>query len=507
MRTLRQAPWVLLVALAWGCTRHEAPQGLGRRVAEGSVLSLRASPDGAYLGFLHRCQRMKDRTLPPGTSSCELAVVPSGGGAARRVAGGVTTLPQGFAWSASGHVLAALADYDHVEGRGALVLWSGGEPRRVSEAVSFYSLDRAGSQAGWVTEGQLYVARVEGVAPTPVAGAQRVATFEFGGTEGVEILARRSARAGGELLAVRGHAAAAVTVAADVRDYAFAREGRRFAFTSGKSQSLSVASADGLHEAPPLGREVRSFLFSPRGDAIAFVADATPGRQGDLYLAAPGATPGRVAQRVGELRWSADGSRLAWLQDYDPRSRTGTLALGGLGVKPALMARNVSDFDLTSDGRSAAFLVHETAGGYSVDLGLAQAGGAPATVAKGVFGFSFSPDSRWLYYRTACVREAEACDLLRVPASGPPPAAKPEPVAQGVKSFEFAPGRPGRLLVSWARKDRLALDLAFWEGEKLTAIDTYALPGSVQFLGGDPGRIAYAVVEPKRAGVYVAGVP
>jgi hypothetical protein len=76
-----------------------------------------------------------------------------------------------------------------------------------------------------------------------------------------------------------------------------------------------------------------------------------------------------------------------------------------------------------------------------------------------------------------------------------------------VKSFDFAPGRPDRLLVSWARKDRVALDLALWEGGKLSAIDTYALPGSAQFLGGDPRRIAYAVIDAKRQGVYVAEMP
>ena len=494
------------LALAMACARPEPPRGLGRRIADHPAQAVRASADGAYLAFLDRCEPVKDRTLPPTTASCELAVVASTGGAAQRVALGVSTLPHGFVWSAEGRTLAALAAYDHVEGHGALVVWSGGEPHRVAEGVSFYAVDRDG-RVGWVSGGQLFLAQAHGSTPTPalVAGAERVATFEFGAKDGVELLARRSARAGGELLAVRGGAAS--PLAPDVRDYAFARGGGRFAFTSGKSQALAVSGADGLRPTPPIGRDVHTFLFSPRGDAIAYVADATPGRQGDLWLAAPGGAPGRLAERVGEPRWSADGSRLAWLQDYDPRSRTGTLGVGGSGKKPAVVAKNVSDFDLTPDGASVAFLVHETAGGYSVDLGLAQPdGGARSIVSKGVFGFSFSPDGRWLYYRTACVREAEACDLLRVPASGLTAGARPEPVAQGVKSFEFAPGRPDRLLVSWARKDRVALDLAVWEGGKLTAVDTYALPGSVQFVGDDPGRIAYAVIEPKRAGVYVAEV-
>jgi len=499
----------MLLALALvglGCARKEAPRGLGRRVVEGEVLALRASPDGAWLALLHRCAPVKDRTLPPGTASCDLAVVPAAGGEARRVARGVTTLAPGFAWSATGHALAALDGYDHAEARGALVVWADGEPRRVAGGVSFYALDRAGARAGFVSGGQLFLAPVAGRDAEAVAGAERVTTFEFGGGDGVALLARRAGAAGGDLLAVSGRGT--VSVATQVRDYGFAGDGARFAFTAGAAQALAVATPAAPRPAATLGRAVQSFLFSPRGDAIAYVADAAPGRQGDLWVASlPAGAPVRLAQRVGEPRWSGDGSRLAWLQDYDPRSRAGVLGVGGPGLKPASVARNVSDFDLTSDGAWVAYLVHETAGGYSVDLGLARVGGGgkPATVSRGVFGFSFSPDGRWLYYRTACIREAEACDLDKVAVA--PQGAKAERVAEGVKSFEYAPGRPDRLLVSWARKDRVALALALWEGGKLTALDTYARPGSAQFLGGDPGRLAWVVVEAKRAGAYVAQVP
>jgi len=254
---------------------------------------------------------------------------------------------------------------------------------------------------------------------------------------------------------------------------------------------------------------VRSFLFSPRGDAIAYLADAAPGRQGDLWVAplGPGA-PRRLAERVGEPRWSGDGSRLAWLADYDPRSRTGTLEVGTPAGESFPVTKNVSDFDLTPDGAAVAYLVHETAGGYSVDLGLARPGVAPPEkLARGVFGFSFSPDGRWLYWRTRCVREAEACDLARLAVLPAPSAAKPEAVAEGVKSYEFAPGRPGRLLLGWSRKDRVALDLAVWEEGQLKAVDTLVLPGSAQFLGASPSRLGYALVDPRRQGVYVAELP
>jgi len=145
-----------------------------------------------------------------------------------------------------------------------------------------------------------------------------------------------------------------------------------------------------------------------------------------------------------------------------------------------------------------------------VDLAVAHLdakGAAAQAVAQGVFGFAYAPDGAWLYYRTRCTRNAEACDLERIPADGPAPGAKPELVATAVKSFEFDPGDPGRLLVTWQRMDMAALDLAVWEKGKLTRIDRAALPGSAQFLRPDSRRIAYAVVDPKRAGVYVAELP
>jgi hypothetical protein len=146
-----------------------------------------------------------------------------------------------------------------------------------------------------------------------------------------------------------------------------------------------------------------------------------------------------------------------------------------------------------------------------VDLGLAQidpAGAAtPALVATGVFGFAFSPDGKWLYYRTRCVRNAEACDLERVPSGGLAPGSAPERIAEGVKSFEFDPRDPARLLVGWQRADLVALDLGVWEQGRMTRVDSAVLPGSAQFLGPDSRRLVYVVVAPKREGVYVAELP
>ena len=511
----RSVAVALLVAAACspGAKKPGPASGLGRAVWSGPARSLRASPDGAWLAFLDACREAKGQFLPPGTANCDLRAVRSGGGDARLVAHAVTTLPQGFVWSPSGAALAALGGYDYGAGAGDLTLWRpGSEPRAVASGVTYDGFG-PGGELGAVAGGKLVLVAGEGVAE--VKGARDVATFEFrpaareAGAARIEALARRGAGAGGDLLGVRG--GGAFPVAPNVLEYLWSADGRWAAFTSreGSVQPLHLASGDAVAQARRVAADGRQAAFSPAGDALAFLAGTAPGRQGDLTLIVPGrggATS--LAREVGEYRWAARVSRLAWLERYDPRVRSGTLGVGGLGLAPRTVAAHVSDFDLAPDGRRVAYLQHTTRGGYSVDLGMADveapAGAAPAVVAQGVFGFAFSPDGRWLYYRTRCTRNGEACDLERVPAAGLGPGEKPERIAQGAKSFDFDPRDPERLLIGFQRMDMVALDVAVWDRGRLVAVEQAVEPGTAQFLGPDSRRLAYVVVHPKRAGVYVA---
>ncbi len=506
--TARVALLGLCAAAGFGaCTRAEAPRTLGRAVVSGAVVAMRPSPDGAYLAYLHACRPVQDRTLPPGVATCSLAVVSSSGGSPVRVAQGVTSFGPGFGWAPRGHYLAALADYVHADARGTLVTWDGGDPRTVAPDVTFHGFDRDGARLAWIAHGQLFVSGERGAAQR-IEGADRLSTFEFGSGPGVTLLARRTAAAGGTLLAVQGTFAR--PLASEVQEYEFAAGAPLYAFTAGPARTLAIgsAAAGDPRIRGNVARAVHAFVWAPRSGRLAFVADAKPGRQGDLWIAdGIGGAPALLGRRVGEPRWGSGGTRLGWLQEYDPRSRTGTLAVRAEGAPPRVLTRNVSDFDLSVDGRAVAALVHDTAAGYSVNLVLAVGDAPPVTVARGVFGFGFSPDARWLYYRTACTREAEACDLLRIPATGLPAGKSPERIAEGAKSFEFAPGSPERLLVTWSRKDRVALDVAIWQEGKLGAVDTSALPGSIRFLGASRSRLAWIGNDPKRPGVYVADVP
>jgi dipeptidyl aminopeptidase/acylaminoacyl peptidase len=296
-------------------------------------------------------------------------------------------------------------------------------------------------------------------------------------------------------------------VAEGTRDFGLA-PGDAWAFTLVRPGGTELRLGRGDAVATLAGG-ARTLAFSADGAALAWVSEAAPGKQGDLHVARLGRPPVTLGREVGEHRWAARAPRLAWLERYDPRTRAGVVGAGGPELAPRTFGRGVTDFELSPEGDRLAFLRHTTEGGYSVNLELAEveapAGTPPRTVARGVFGFAFSPDGRWLLYRTRCTRQAEACDLERLALAGAP-GAGPEELARGVKSFEFDPRDPGRLLLSWQRADSTALDLAVWQG-RLVAVDQGVLPGSARFLAPDSRRLAYAVVQPRRAGLYVAALP
>jgi hypothetical protein len=507
------------------CSRgsKEPPAGLGRLVHGGAVRALAPSPDGAALAFLDGCQEVKARFLPPQTGRCDLKVAPAGGGDVARAASGVTTLPHGVAWSPDGKALVAMADYDHAHAAARLVLWRDGAPRPLAEDVTFHGFGPHG-ELGFVSGGRLSVMLPGDAAPRAVAGADRIASFDVspqdpaacGAVGGglVRLVARRTYAAGGELLYVDCRLAEARPLErGQVGDYGFAAASPYLAYTvqAQEGAALRLVRTDERLVAHDLGTRAQAFSFGPDGRTVAFVADVVPGRQGNLHLGAAGAKDVVLAREVGEFRWAARAPRLAWLERYDPRVRSGRLGAGGAGLAPRTFAENVSDLALSADGTHVAFLQHTTRGGYSVDLGLARvdapAGEAPAVVARGVFGFAFSPDGRWLYYRTRCVRNAEACDLERVRVDAGAAPAQPERIAEGVKSFEFDPRDPGRLLLGWQRMDLVALDLGVWEAGRVTRVDAAVLPGSARFLAPDSRRLAYVVVHPKRQGLYVAELP
>jgi hypothetical protein len=493
-------------------------------VYEGPVRAVAASADGAWIAFLEGCREVKGQYLPPRTASCDLRLVPSAGGEARRIAQAVTTLPHAMAWAPEGALLAALAEYDYGTGTGTLVTVDGNGRTASRQGVSFHLFAPGGARVLAIAGGVLVPVgpAAEDDFTWPVVRADGLSSFELApgapklAPRDPAALIRRPAQSGGTLLAVSAKDGKVSPVAEKVGDYRFSPAGGVYAFTVQGRTGYGLRLAAGSRT-EPLGEDVRDFAFSRDGGAIAWIADAVPGKQGDLRVApiragaTASATAAVLGREVGVFRWARAAPRLAWLERYDPRVGSGTVAAQRPDGKPRTFVPNVSELDLSPDGTRLAFLQHTTRGGYSVDLGLARLD-APAAepfqpVAQGVFGFSFSPDGKWLYYRTRCTRNGEACDLERLPAAGPASGAKPEVIAQAAKSFEFDPRDPERLLVTWQRVDRDALDVAVWDQGKLTTVDTYVAAGTARFLGPDSRRLVYAVIHEKRQGVYVAELP
>ena len=100
-----------------------------------------------------------------------------------------------------------------------------------------------------------------------------------------------------------------------------------------------------------------------------------------------------------------------------------------------------------------------------------------------------------------CTRNGEACDLERVPAEAARPGAKPELVAQGVKSFEFDPRDPRRLLLAWQRDGPgRARPRRCGRTGKLTRSTAALLPGSARVPRAGLARLVYAVVAAEEGG-------
>jgi hypothetical protein len=76
-----------------------------------------------------------------------------------------------------------------------------------------------------------------------------------------------------------------------------------------------------------------------------------------------------------------------------------------------------------------------------------------------------------------------------------------------VASFAVAPASGDRLLVAFARRDGVGVDLSAWLGGRLVPLDGKVLPGSAVLLPPDGKRAAWIGTAPERPGVFVADLP
>jgi hypothetical protein len=124
-------------------------------------------------------------------------------------------------------------------------------------------------------------------------------------------------------------------------------------------------------------------------------------------------------------------------------------------------------------------------------------------VGEGVFGYGFAPQNPYLLLRTKCTREGRACDLRRLDLSQL--SKPPEQVAEGVYNFRPSPPDGSRILISYARLDSEAFDLAVYDvkSRAFEVLDrAVLLPGF--WVGPEAKDVVYTVVDRSRAGLYRA---
>lgn len=506
---------VLVLAVA-GCNPAKPPpyQGKGRVVAEGPAREVIAAPGGGAIAWLAEPAQAKERGIHAPDHIYVGRATFYAGGDPVVLGEGVATITGTFFFSPTGGHVGALTGWAFDKGEGTLVVGStrDGKVRRVAPRVSFFAFSRDGKWLGYVSEGNLRVEPADGGEAKEIS--KEVATFEFS-PDGRKLLARKRSLAGGHLLLADLDANEAPRVlAARVNEYNWAADGERIAFSARSEEgSNDLFLVTGGGKPRQIGKGVPSFAFSSSGKHLAFLGDTSPRKQfGDLFLLGEGAAePEKIGETVTEFSFSANEERIAWLDRYRAENRGGTLKWKAIGGEEAdELASNVPSFIWSPDGTALAYIqrVHQPV--FSIDLFLAKVGGAEAqifSIAKGVFGYSFTKDGERLFLRTECVRSGRVCELYSVEVDEP--ASTVKKIAGRIHTYELDPIDESVLMLTYARVDGEALDVGVAPADGSAGaimLDRMVVPGT-KLLGGSAPRIAYAVLERDRMGVYVADVP
>ena len=519
MNRLRVVPLLLALGLAAGCKTNKPAvyQGEGKLIAEGPAREVRTAPGGGAVAWLADPQLARDKGVNAsdqvyvGTAKMAQAT----GGPATTLGSGVATLPGTLAFAPNGAWLGALTSWSFPKAHGTLVVAEakGGEARKVAEEVTFFAFSPDGRQVGYVADRTLWLQ------PSGGGDAVRIvpnaSTFEFSPDGRRLAVRRRAVGGGGELLLVDPAAPEkSESLADDVADYRWSADGKRLAFTARNEKGGSDLFLVEIGGKPrKVGEGVPTFRFSDDGRHLAFLGDVTPQKQfGDLYvLAAGAAAPAKIGTTVTTFAFDPASRRIAWLDKYSPQSRGGNLAWAELGAEPKMVevAKNVPSFVWSHDGNAIAFAHRQTSPVFSIDLHLFRIGKDEKSVqiGRGVFGYSFSGDDERVFFRTECTRNARSCDLHAVQVANPTEPARK--IATGIFTYEPDPHDESLLMITYARTDADALDVAAVPADGSAGprtLDRMVAHGT-KFVGGERDRIAYAVLDPKRAGVYVADAP
>lgn len=507
---------VAALGFASGCKPSRRPvyQGEGRLVAAGPAREVLAASAGGGVAWLADPELASDRghntsnQVYLGTATFTLT------GAPITLGRNVATVPGSFFFSPSGAQVGALTQWSFRNQHGTLVIGDvvEGRARTIAQTVSFFAFSRDGRLLGYVADGSLWLGPADGSIPAEKV-ADDVSTFELS-PDGRSILARSRSLQGGRLVYLEPDSKAPpVVLGGGTAEYRWSPDGERIAFTSRNDEGgydLFVGKAG--EKAEKVGSGVPMFRFSPDGNHLAFIGDVSFKKQfGDLFLLPQGSKASvKIGETVTDFAFDSSGKRIAWLNKYNAQNRGGTLTWATVSAKPEphSFGSDVPSFIWSHDGGHLAFVKRQLTPIFSIDLFLAKAeGGSEAVqVGQGVFGYSFDDEDDRLFMRTQCTRNGRACELRTV--SVDEPTSPPVTVARGIFTFEPATADGSTLLITYARTDMDAMDLAVVHSDgsaKPRILDQRVLAGT-QLVKGEKPSVAYAVLDPQRLGVYSAEI-
>lgn len=511
---------LLSLALATGCKGKSGGEGragvggAGRAIAMASAADLRVSPDGRFATFLADGTKPKLDGIPPQMLLGTLHLASLSGNESQPVGTGVTNVPGGQLFSPDSRFLFFLTGFNPAQQSGELKVARTDAPkepaRTLGAAVTYFVPSADSKRLAFVDGGQLKLVDLSGGEPRALAGEATTAQFTPDGK--VLFFKRHVSAAGGLYWIDLGDERGSPTpkkLGDQVGDFAFSPDSKRVVFATRSevvrsTYDLWIASQPEW-KAKQIAQGTALFAFSPDGKWLGRIEGTKPELIGDLYVGPADGSPGRkVAERVQEFSFAPDSTAVASLEHYDIPSRAGKVSVTKLpDGKPVRVGERSPNFVWGSDGRFLAFLQRFVSPSYSVDLMLYPVGEEKAfKVHPGVFGYGFGAKNEQLFLRSSCIRNGRACDLFAVDLSKPKE--PPKKILDGI--YNFKPSENGeRLLISYARLESDTYDTGIYNlktGQRKTLEQTTQLPAVL--LDDAGSKVAYLVVDRKRAGLYVA---
>ncbi|MBX7113001.1 MAG: gliding motility protein [Myxococcaceae bacterium] len=548
MSSSRHSRWITAsVCVAWlsGCTtscqssdgtirsggaapsgkKGEVVGGLGKQVAPGDGIDLRATPDGRFVTYLLDAQKPRLDGIPPVMRLGTLYAVSTAGGEARKLGSGITNMPGGYLFTGDSRWVLFLVGYNVSAQSGELravdLNDAKAEPVKLGSVVTYVVGSKDGRQVAFVDDGTLKVGVLPAGPFRDLAADVTVAEFA---PDGKQVYFKRKLTSAGGLYQVGVEGGSAPKKLGDrVGDFKVSPDSRYVAFATASVQSPGFYDLQLADTATTKSKTVavatNYFAFSPDSRWLARVEGYKgTSNLGALMVGAADGSPGKkIGERVDVVNFAPASNGIAFLKNYSMSdTQGGTLGQGTLMVAslplegPAKsLGERVPGYVWSNDGKTLAFVERFFKPLYSVDLMVHSLGSAeqPYRVQQGVYGYLFSADDQYLMFRTGCIRNGRACDLHTVEV-----AKLKEPPRKAVEGiFSFKPAAEGpRVLVTYARTQGDVYDVAVYNlksQERKTLDQLVKVPAL--FVAPDGSKAAYIMSEQGKQGVYVAsdGIP